>query len=47
MAKQTTKSIFKNYDNNNEEKILCDKLIKMQIECISIAQNFVKENLIL
>ena len=44
MAKQTMKSIFKNYEKDNEEKILYDNLLKMQIECISIAQNFVKKN---
>ena len=44
MANQTTKSFFMNYETDNNEKILCDQIIKKQIDCISIAQNFVKEN---
>ena len=44
MASQTTKSFFKNYESDSNEKELCDELIKMEIDCISTAQNFVKEN---
>ena len=44
MIKQSTISLFKNYKNNNDERINCDLLIDMQIECISFSQNFVKEN---
>ena len=44
MVKLSTISLFKNYKNNNEEKLLCDQLIDMQIECISFSQNYVKEN---
>ena len=44
MAKNVTKLYFENHEINNEEKFFCDQLIKLQIECISIAQNFVKEN---
>lgn len=44
MVRLSTISLFKNYKNNNEEKLICDQLIDMQIECISFAQNYVKEN---
>ena len=44
MSKKTMKSIFINYKNNEEERILYEKLVNIQVECISIAQNFVKKN---
>ena len=44
MIKLSTISLFKNYKSNKEEKLLCDQLIDMQIECISFSQNYTKEN---
>ena len=44
MTKKVTELYFKEYEVNNEEKKICDELIQMQVECISLAQNFVKEN---
>ena len=44
MTKENIISLFPNYDNNINDKKICNELIDIIIDTVNLAQNFMKDN---